>query len=54
MLKLKSQFAEFVTIYDEDREIVVFQSDEIDNLEESLSKLLNYLDIEYEFVEKNK
>jgi nitrate reductase NapAB chaperone NapD len=54
LLKLKSKFGEFVTIYDElGKEIVVFQSDEIDMLEESLSKLLNYLTIKYEFIERN-
>lgn len=49
-LLLKSSFGEFVTIYGENnQEIVTFQSDEIDNLEDSISKLLNYLKIEYEW-----
>lgn len=43
-------FGEFVIIYDkEDNEVVEFQSDEIDKLEKSVCKLLDYLKITYEF-----
>ena len=49
-MKIKSTFAEFVTIYDEDNnEIVEFQSDNIDKLENSICKLLDYLKVTYEF-----
>lgn len=52
-LFLDSYMAEFVTIYDEDnKEMVDFQSDEIKSLEDSLEKLLEHLNIEYEW--KNK
>ena len=47
--KLVSSFAEFVTIYDDEgNEIVEFESDNIRALEDSLEKLLKYLNIEYE------
>lgn len=49
-MKIKSSFEEFVTIYDEDdNEIVEFQSDNIDKLENSICRLLDYLKIAYEF-----
>lgn len=52
-MKVKSTLAEFVTIYDkEGNEIVEFQSYEIDKLEKSVCKLLDYLKINYEFKEK--
>lgn len=48
-MKIKSTFAEFITIYDEDdNEIVEFQSDEINKLENSICKLLDYLQVSYE------
>ena len=47
---VKSTLSEFVTIYDEDNnEIVEFQSDEIKKIEDSVCKLLDYLNIKYEF-----
>ncbi|WP_195515458.1 hypothetical protein [Paraclostridium bifermentans] len=52
-LKIESTFGEFVTIYNEaDEEIVEFQSDEIDKLEDSVCGLLDYLNVEYEFKQK--
>lgn len=55
-LLLESNLAEFVTIYDDENneEIVMFQSDEIDKLEESISKLLEYLNVEYEWKTRNR
>lgn len=51
MLKLKSEFGEFVTIYDEKgNEIVEFQSDEIDKLEDSVCKLLDYMNVDYKLI----
>lgn len=48
-MKIKSSLAEFVIIYDEDdNEIVEFQSDEINKLENSICKLLDYLQVSYE------
>lgn len=50
---IKSTLSEFVTIYDENNnEIVEFQSDEIKKLEDSVCKLLDYLDIDYKFEQK--
>ena len=49
-MKIKSFFAEFVIIYDENgNEIVEFQSDEIEKLEQSICKLLDYLKVDYDF-----
>ena len=49
-MKIKSLFAEFVIIYDEEgNEIVEFQSDEIEKLEQSICILLDYLKVDYEF-----
>lgn len=49
-MKIKSLFAEFIIIYDENgNEIVEFQSDEIEKLEQSICKLLDYLKIDYVF-----
>lgn len=49
-MKIKSLFGEFVIIYNEDdNEIVEFQSDEIEKLEQSICKLLDYLKIDYKF-----
>ncbi|WP_283695722.1 hypothetical protein [Clostridium perfringens] len=54
-LLLESSIAEFVTIYDENnKEIVMFQSDEIDKLEDSISKLLEYLNVEHEWKTRNR
>lgn len=54
-LLLESYMAEFVTIYDENnKEIVMFQSDEINKLEDSISKLLEYLNVEYEWKTRNR
>lgn len=54
-LLLESYMAEFVTIYDENnKEIVMFQSDEIDKLEDSISKMLEYLNVEYEWKTRNR
>lgn len=51
MLKVKNEFGEFVTIYDEKgNEIVEFQSDEIDKLENSVCKLLDYMNVDYELI----
>ena len=49
-LKVVSTMGEFVTIYDEnDNEVLYFQSDEIHHLEQSVCKLLKYLKIPYKF-----
>lgn len=49
-MKVKSELGEFVIVYDEyGNEIVVFQSDEISKLEDSVCKLLDYLKVDYEF-----
>ncbi len=51
MLKLKNDFSEFITIYDEKgNKSIVFQSDEIDRLEDSICTLLDHLNIEYELI----
>lgn len=50
MIKIVSSFEEFVTLYDDNgNEIVEFQSDEIDKLENSVCKLLDYLKAEYQW-----
>lgn len=52
-LKLISEFGEFITIYNENGdEIINFQSDEIDKLEDSICALLDYLHVKYEFEQK--
>ena len=52
-LKVLSTLGEFVTIYNKNGdEIIDFQSDEIDKLEDSVCGLLDYLNIEYEFEQK--
>ena len=45
-LKLKSSFGEFITVFDDnDNEIVDFQSDEVEKLEDSICNLLEYLKV---------
>lgn len=50
-LKLKSDFGEFVTVYDSNgKEITTFQSSEIDNLEKSICEMLDYINVKYEWL----
>lgn len=50
MIKIVSSFGEFVTLYDDNgNEIVEFQSYEIDKLENSVCKLMDYLKVEYQW-----
>lgn len=52
-MKLKEDFREFITVYDEnDNEITMFQSYEIDELKNSICKLLDYLKVNYEYNSK--
>ena len=51
-LKLKSDLGEFITVYQGDKEIVEFQSSEILKLENSVSSLLDFLEVDYEWANK--
>ena len=52
-MRVESSLGEFVTIYDEnDNEIVYFESSCIRELEKSVCKLLDYLNIDYKFESK--
>lgn len=53
MIKIKSEYSEFVILYDVNyEEITVFQSDNIEELEKSVNELLDYLQVDHEWINK--